>query len=39
MDGFDSYEDTLKREIEEELNLTDNDILKVTPLSKILYKD
>ena len=39
VDGFDSYEDTLKREIEEELNLTDNDILKVTPLSKILYKD
>jgi len=38
-DGFDSYEVTLDREIEEELNIKDTDITKITKVMKFLHKD
>lgn len=39
VDWFDNYEVTLKRELEEELNIWENDIKKITPIIKFLHQD
>lgn len=39
VDWFDSYEITLKRELEEELNIWENDIKQITPIIKFLHQD
>lgn len=39
VDWFDSYEITLKRELEEELNIWETDIIKINPIIKFLHKD
>jgi len=39
VDWLDSYEVTLKRELEEELSIWENNIKKITPIIKFLHQD